>query len=129
MDSRRDFLLVMLALGVMFLPGAAAAEGIQRSVDQQGTIHIGKPGPASEKMAGEVKAPSGPVAPNQGPPPGFTPPKTRRPYGPEAEARRKAFREAHPPPPPRASAPKAPAPKAPPTQLEQPGPPEPPQGK
>jgi len=118
MDSRRDFLLVMLALGVMFLPGAAAAEGIQRSVDQQGTIHIGKPGPASEKMAGEVKAPSGPVSPEQGP-------KAirRRSLSSQKEVRRKAILgEAH-------SLRQAPEPEAPPAQPEQPPFPELPQGE
>jgi hypothetical protein len=99
MDLRRVFLTAMLALGLLLPVGAATAEGIQRSIDEQGTIRIDNTGPAKKEKAGEtdgeVKAPAAPVTPEQ-PPPGLTPPSARRPYGPEAEARRKAFEEAHP---------------------------------
>ena len=120
MILRRVFLLVMLALGLLLLPGAAAAERIERSTDQQGTIHIGNTGPASQGITGEVSAPPGPVAPEQGPP-GISRRSTRRPYGPEAEARRRAILERRQS---LSAAPEAPAPPAP---VEPPLPPEPPQ--
>jgi len=116
-----DSLLVMLALGVLFLPGAAAAEGIQRSVDQQGAIHIGNTKPAGEGKAADLRAPSGPVAPEQGP-------KAirRRSLSEQKEVRRKAILEKRQSPPPQ---PEAPEPEAAPAQPEQPPFPELPQGE
>jgi hypothetical protein len=102
--SWRAVLTVIPALSLLILPGAAAAEKIHQSTDEQGTIRIsnapsaGKEKGSEEKAegkAGEVKAQHGVPAP-EGPPPGLNPHKSRRPYGPEAEARRKAFEKAHP---------------------------------
>jgi len=130
MVFRRAFMMVMLTLGLLLLPGAAAAEKIQRSTDQQGTIHIGNTGPAGQEKAGEAKAEekagaekaqSGTMAPGQEPPPGLIPPKSRRHYGPEAEARRKALLERRQSQP---AAPAATAPEAPPARLSPQPPPE-----
>jgi hypothetical protein len=123
MTLLRTLMLAMLAWAWLLPPGAVAAERVQRSTDEQGTIRIGNISPASEEKAGakagEVKAPSGPVAPGQEPPPGFAPPVSRRPYGPEAEARRKAILERRQS---LATAPEAPA-LPPPAQPEPPPPP------
>jgi hypothetical protein len=125
MDIRRVLLTAMLVLGLLLPVGAAAAERIQRYTDQQGAIRIDNTGPAKREKAGEtdgeVKAPAEPVTPTQASleaqaPPGLLPPHSRRSRGgPEEEARRKAFEEAHPN--------LIPEPASPPTQLEQQPPP------
>jgi len=115
MALRKAFMMVMLALGLLLLPGAAASQGIKHSIDQQGTIHIGNTGPAGQEKAGDVKAPSAvkppsaPVSPEQAPP-GLLPPHSRRSRGGpggEAPRRPKAFGglDAPSPAPPRPPAP------------------------
>jgi hypothetical protein len=135
MFLRRAFMTVMLASGLLLLCGTVTAESIERYTDQHGTMHIRNPRQSNQKKAGEVKAegkagqdkaPSGPAASNQEPSPGLIPSTSRRPYGPEAEARRKAIleRRQSPPPPSAAS-----IPKVPPGKLQHPPPAEPPQKK
>ena len=57
MIIRRACMTTLLALGLLLLAGTAAPEGIRRSTDQQGTIHIDNRSPAKPETAGEVKAP------------------------------------------------------------------------
>lgn len=100
MSIARTFLPAILALGLL-LPGAAAAQNVQNSSDEKGTIHIGNKGPVSdvksagEGKAGDVKAQSEAVASKEEP----AAPKrlSTRPSGREIEKRRKAFREVFPP--------------------------------
>ncbi len=103
MNAIRALILAVLAWSLLLLPGAAAAQGVQSSTDEKGTIRIGNTGPTQEKSgevkpgepkATAVKAPSGQAA-TEPPPPGLMPPSSRRPYGPAAEARRQRIMERH----------------------------------
>lgn len=132
MSQKRAFLTVILVCGLLWPPGAPAAERIERSTDEKGTIRIGNAPPASQEKAGEVKdegkagevkAPAKPVAPEPEPP-GLKPPSSRRTYGPDAEARRKAILEKR-----QSLPPQAPAPEAPPARGKPQPPPESMQGK
>jgi hypothetical protein len=67
MTLKRAFIPVVLAGGLFLLVSAAAAEDIQHSIDQGGTIHIRNTDPASQKKPGAV-SPSKPVASAQMPP-------------------------------------------------------------
>lgn len=100
MNLKRSFMTVMLALGLLLSSVAGAAESIQRSTDEQGTIQIRTRGPAKKEKAGEKEATGlvapGQVSPEGQAPPGLLPPHSRRLRGPAAEARRKAFEQAHP---------------------------------
>ncbi len=134
MTLLKSLMLGLLAGSLLFLPGAAAAQGVQSSTDDKGTIHIGNTGPASkeksgavkpegqagepkgaEKQAGGLRAPSGQTA-TEPPPPGMVPPASRRQYGPAAEARKKMLMERRQAVPPATG---APVKKAPPAQPEQ----------
>jgi hypothetical protein len=97
----------------------------QRSTDEQGTLHIGNAPPTSQEKGGElkaegktgeVKAPAKQVAPEPEPP-RLNPLSSRRPYGPDAEARRKAILETRQSAPP---SPEAPGRAKPPAQPESP---------
>ncbi len=147
MNLKRFFLTVMLALGLLLPSVAGAAESIQRSTDEKGTIQIRTGGAAEKEKAGEkdgnLMGPAELAAPGQASsggqaPPGLLPRHSRRSYGPAAEARQKAFEQAHPnlispsvetqpnltPAPSEVKAPPAPAPKAPAVQPESPPVPE-----
>ena len=107
---------LILVWGLLSPPGTPAAERIQRATDEQGTIHIGNAPPVSQEKDGEVKAPAKPVAP-EAESPGLKPPSSRRPYGPNAAARRKAILERRQSAPP---SPEAPGLANPPVQTESP---------
>jgi hypothetical protein len=102
MNLTKMLLLVLLALGLLLLPGPATADKIQQSTDEKGTIQIGNPPAAGQENVGKEKAceekAEGKAQPMMAVPEGrgLNPPKSRRPYGPEAEARRQAFEKAHP---------------------------------
>lgn len=136
----------LLALWLLLPAGGAAAERVQRSTDQQGTVHIGNPSPAKQETAGEVKAPPagqekapdqqgkagevsappGPAAPAQ-PPPGLLPSHSRRTrFGPGGEIipRPVSPTLSHSPSAPPPPQPGVPAPKTPPAKPERPSSPE-----
>ncbi len=77
MNLRRIFLPVILAWAVLFLGAATAADRVERSTDEQGTIHIGVKPPAKQEKTGEVRLPYDPVT-GTGTPPGILPPSSRR---------------------------------------------------
>ncbi len=131
--SLKSILTVMLALGLLLPSVTGAAESVQRSTDEKGTIHI-KTGGEKAKAGEKEGAPSGPGAPGQvsagepaAPVAPVTPPQSRRPRGAAAEARQKAFEKAHPDMikgRPKAQQPQPAAPGAPAAQPEQPPVPE-----
>ncbi len=105
MNLKKAFPAAMLALGFMLTAGVAAAGDIERSTDQQGTIHIINRNPAKPEKPGDLGAAATPALP---PPPQPTSgPGQAMPPGPpslEAEAQRRAIMERrrmgpHPGPP------------------------------
>jgi hypothetical protein len=105
MNLATSCVTILLALGLVLPSVAGASEPIKRSIDDQGTIHIGTDNSARKakagEQAGEATAPPRPAtrkqaAPAGPPPPGLMPSQARRLRAPEAEARRQAFEKAHP---------------------------------
>jgi hypothetical protein len=111
MNLKSLFLTGALALGLLFPPMAGATqETIKSTTDETGKIQIRTPSPADkekekagekgEQGAEEKAQPEKEVKkqypPREEAPPGLYPPTSRRPQGPAAEARRKAFEKAHP---------------------------------
>ncbi len=92
----RVFMAVILALAVLYLGAATAADGVERSTDEKGTIHIGVKPPAKQEKAGAMGLPFDPIT-GQGTPTGTVPPTSRRGRGgPDESVRQKAFEQAHP---------------------------------
>jgi hypothetical protein len=56
MSKIRILLFATLVLGVLLLSGATAADKVQSTTDDKGTIHIGTVPPADPKKAGEEKS-------------------------------------------------------------------------
>ncbi len=126
MTLKITWLPALLALGLLLWAGNAAAERIQRSTDQQGTIHIGNAPAAGQEKAGDQKTGSQPAevkdqppaaTPAEPPPPGLLPSHSRRarfaPDGTVVPRPRSPLlspgRPAPPPPRPGAPAPVSPA--------------------
>ncbi len=102
MKTLKFILLAGLVAGLLLLPGVAAADKVQQSKDDKGTIHIGPVPPAApEKTAGE----KGEVKPGEatepagqsnmeGLPPRSASPRARRDYfGQAPSSRRQAVKE------------------------------------
>ncbi len=94
MNLKKAFLPAMLVAGWLLIAGVAAAGDIERSTDQQGTIHIINRNPAKPEKPGDQGAAATPaIPPPPQPPPG---PGQAMPPGPpalEAEAQRRAILE------------------------------------